>query len=126
MTIGSKYLRVALLGVVSAAFSASIVAHAAVVDAAPQVHVSYADLNVSSAAGAKTLYGRISSAANNVCPADARDLRSHQAHAACMEQAIGGAVREVNLPQLSRLFTERKGAEIAARYGVSPVRVASY
>ncbi len=125
MTIGSKTLRVALLGAVSAAFSVSVLAQAVVADAAPQVHVSYADLNVSTAAGAKVLYSRISSAASNVCPADAKELRSHQAHAACMEQVIGGAVRDANLPQLSKLFTEKMGAKIAAHYETSPVRVAN-
>jgi UrcA family protein len=94
-------------------------------DEAPSVHVSYADLNLSSVAGAKSLYRRITVAANNVCPTEARDLARHQIHESCVQETVAAAVRDVNAPQLSTLYVAKNGEDIAAKFGVStPVRTA--
>jgi len=94
-------------------------------DEAPSVHVSYADLNLSSAAGAKALYQRINVAANEVCPKDSRDLALKQLHLSCMQEAVAAAVRDVNSPQLSTLYVAKNGEEAAMKLGVSsPIRTA--
>jgi UrcA family protein len=98
---------------------------AAQADEAPSVHVSYADLNLSSAAGAKTLYRRINVAANEVCPNDSRDLALKQIHDSCLQEAVAAAVRDVNAPQLSTLYVAKNGEEAAMKLGVSaPIRTA--
>ena len=68
----------------------------------PSATVRYADLNLSTDAGAHTLYRRIAAAAREVCPdGDSRDL-SRAAHArACQQEAIERAVRSVGSEHLA-------------------------
>src|SRR5271170_4706948 len=62
---------------------------------ANQSTVKYADLNVSSPAGAAALYARISVAANGVCRAlDGRDLASKTYFDRCVHKAIFEAVTQ--------------------------------
>jgi UrcA family protein len=71
-------------------------------DEAPSVTVRYDDLNLATAAGANTLYHRISSAARAVCRDEyTRDLGILAAIERCRANAIAKAVREVNNPQLA-------------------------
>ena len=70
----------------------------------PTKTVQFADLNLSSAAGAKSLYGRIRGAAKDVCALSigADPILRVAAHS-CIETAIDKAVKEVNAPQLTAL-----------------------
>jgi UrcA family protein len=67
--------------------------------------VSFADLDISKPAGAKTLYGRIVAAANHVC----RDTENMGLYPdvfkerQCINQAIDNAVKAVDAPALSAL-----------------------
>lgn len=86
---------------------------------APQVVVKFADLNVSTAQGAATLYRRIHRAAEDVC---ARMYPSEDAYRhfapACLQKVISDSVVKVNEPALSAVF--------ASKYGVaSPATVAA-
>ena len=73
-------------------------------DALPSQKVSYADLDISTPAGAKVLYGRIVTAARHVCALNAnRDLGSFQWANRCTDHAIDKAVKDVGSPALSAL-----------------------
>lgn len=70
----------------------------------PSVTVRFADLNVSSEAGARALYHRLVEASKQVCP----DLYTGQLaipHAVkvCREQAIINAAQQIPSPQLAAL-----------------------
>jgi UrcA family protein len=70
----------------------------------PTKKVQFADLNVDSTEGAKTLYGRIRSAAKDVCALSiGTDPIERVAAHACIENAITKAVKEVNAPALTAL-----------------------
>jgi UrcA family protein len=76
---------------------AGATAHAQTVDLQVRSQtVSYADLDLSQAAGVNTLMARINGAAKNVCgPApDAREW--HTAYQACIQSAVNQAVSEVS------------------------------
>jgi UrcA family protein len=85
-------------------------------DAARQLHVSYADLNVNSGAGAAVLFQRISHAADRVCEVQGtRDLGQLAAVKACTHHAIAAAVEAVKLPALTEVY----GAE----FGIAPTTI---
>ncbi|MGO9930887.1 MAG: UrcA family protein [Steroidobacteraceae bacterium] len=76
--------------------------------------VKFDDLNISTPAGAKVLYGRIQTAAVEVCPQTIpSDLHTWAMQRACVDHAIDTAVKSVNSPALTEL-----------RFG-SPIRLAS-
>lgn len=71
----------------------------------PMATVHYGDLDLSTDAGAKTLYNRISMVAKQVCPSDeSRDLSRLSIARACQQAAIERAVRSVNSPHLAAAF----------------------
>jgi UrcA family protein len=73
-------------------------------DALPSKRVSYADLDISKPAGAKVLYGRIQSAAKQVCAFSGyKDLGAMQRVNGCVDRAINTAVKQVDSPALSAL-----------------------
>lgn len=73
-------------------------------DAPPSRKVSYADLDVSTPAGAKVLYGRIQSAAKQVCQYNGfQTLGTLQMVNRCIDSAIDKAVKDVGSPALSAL-----------------------
>jgi UrcA family protein len=73
-------------------------------DGLPSKRVSYADLDISSAAGAKVLYSRIVAAAHQVCALSGyKDLGAMQRVNGCVDRAINHAVKEVDSPALSAL-----------------------
>ncbi|MGH8210465.1 MAG: UrcA family protein [Steroidobacteraceae bacterium] len=81
---------------------------AAPADDVPSVVVAYGDLDLSTAAGARTLYRRIAIAATQVCPFDgSRDLARLAYNHACRRDAIARAVRDINSPQLAALVAKR-------------------
>jgi UrcA family protein len=110
-TVNSKRLTLGRVTVLAACFLAGSlgVAQAATPAAGvPQVAVSYGDLDVSTADGARELYKRLARAAKEVCPyRDARALSEVEANQRCRDAAIARAVREVNSPQLVALRAER-------------------
>ena len=91
-----------LYGAVSlCALNATAIAAA---DALPSRRVSYADLDISKPAGAKTLYRRIEAAARQVCEPDAgKDLGAAERGRACIKQAIDMAVSRVDSAALSEV-----------------------
>jgi UrcA family protein len=70
--------------------------------------VNYSDLNLSSPAGAVTLYKRISHAAHVVCylPLQSNDETGAR-HRACVNAAMKRGVNEVNAPELTRYYESR-------------------
>jgi UrcA family protein len=78
-----------------------------------QVKVNYSDLNVSSTAGATTLYNRIRDAADTVCrplhPFKVADLRAQTIFAACVHKATSNAISEVNQPALFTIYNAKTG-----------------
>ena len=72
--------------------------------------VNYSDLNVSSTAGAATLYNRLRVAAARVChPLNNRDFASQKLLAACVHKALSDAVNEVNQPALFTIYDAKTG-----------------
>jgi len=72
---------------------------------APQVHVSYADLNISTPAGATVLYQRIRVAAAQVCGAtDQRELARSAHSKPCSDKAIADAVAAVGNDALTDVY----------------------
>lgn len=92
------------------------VAYAASDDAAaPSMKVSYADLDISTDHGLKALYGRIQTAATQVCPhlvsGDFSAARNQVVNS-CRDAAIARAVEQINNPRLSALYAVRKSAVV--------------
>jgi UrcA family protein len=88
-----------------------VAAAAGVADAAtppadvPSMIVRYADLDLTTEQGAHTLYRRIQSAAQYVCPsADIRDLERSAISRSCQEQAVARAVQAVSSPRLAAVY----------------------
>jgi len=82
----------------------------------PQVIVKFGDLDISTSQGAAALYGRIHSAAIDVCSRMYPDEQAYKWHeSACLQKVIGDAVLKVNRPTLSAVF--------ASKFGVSPPMV---
>jgi UrcA family protein len=89
---------------------------AARADEAPQLHVSYADLNVNSKAGAAVLFQRIRRAAERVCEVpDTRNLGQLARVKACTDHAIATAVDAVKLPLLTQVYD--------AKFGIVPTTI---
>ena len=76
--------------------------------------VSFRDLNLSTPAGAATLYRRIKSAAESVCGYEETDFRAQISWRACVRRAVDDAVAKVNSPQLTALHTGRSPAPVTA------------
>jgi UrcA family protein len=69
--------------------------------------VSYRDLDLSTVAGAQTLYGRIKSAARSVCGYEGRGITDQAFWKGCYQGAISDAVAKVNSPLLTAVHTHR-------------------
>ncbi len=94
---------------------APLASQAGDLNALPQVRVSFADLNLDTAAGVNTLYTRVARAADVVCPADSQELSRHVAYKSCASKAIGDAVRNASIPALSQLYTDKTGISVGPR-----------
>jgi UrcA family protein len=81
------------------------------------VTVSYRDLDLSSIAGAQTLYGRIKAAARRVCGYEGRNLTDQAFWNACYRGAIADAVTKVNNPLLTAVHTGRPVDSTVAMLG---------
>jgi UrcA family protein len=86
----------------------------------PQVHVKYADLNLSTAAGATVLYQRIRGAADQVCGVSSnRDLARLEQVKACTAHAVADAVAVVNAPALTSIYHTKVGGAAVTRLAVN-------
>ena len=76
-----------------------------------QVVVTFDDLNLASTAGARTLYARLKSAAQQACGSrpTGRDLQGYMAYHSCYDSALEKAVRKVDNAHL--LALHRKSAD---------------
>jgi UrcA family protein len=88
-------------------------------DAAPgtirtQVVVTFDDLNQASPAGARTLYARLKSAAQQACGnrPDGRDLQGYMDYQACYDKALDKAVRKVDSAQLQALHRKSAASSV--------------
>lgn len=72
------------------------------------VTIRYDELDLAKQQGVEALYIRIGSAARRVCRADASlRLRDRANSGACYQDAIGRAVKQVNLPTLTAVHRAR-------------------
>ena len=71
----------------------------------PRISVSYADLNIESTAGLRSLYRRLQTAAQNVCRSadDGRRSPTNFRFEACYKSALDSAVAKVNKPSLTAM-----------------------
>jgi UrcA family protein len=109
-SITSQNKRLTRAGIAAFAVSACLIAYnAAAADVQVKTQrVSYADLDLSKAAGAQTLYKRIKAAARHVCgPVDQYTfVTPPSTFRACFQQAVADAVAQVDRPSLTALHTE--------------------
>jgi UrcA family protein len=92
-------------------------------DDIPKQVVKFGDLNLSSSAGAATLYRRIQRAAESVCegPLGVRELSIAVRSNVCIAQAIERAVKDVNTQMLTSLHLAKTGqAQKAIRLASGP------
>ena len=75
-----------------------------------QITISYADLNVESAAGVRSLYGRLRFAAQRVCAHldDGRLSPPNIRYQSCYETALDSAVAKINEPVLTAMRSGRR------------------
>jgi UrcA family protein len=79
------------------------------------VTVRYADLNLSTIAGAHTLYHRIVGAARFSCGYEGRSLLEQSEWKSCFEHAIADAVHAVDSPTLTTVYNgEYPGSTVTA------------
>jgi UrcA family protein len=116
----SSILAVALsIGV--CAWLVAVTAGMAHAETAPQTaaRVTYADLDVSTADGARALLGRIDIAARAACGVKTHSpLLPHEAgyHRACVANAVDAAVRQIGSPILAELHNQSPASvTLAAR-----------
>jgi UrcA family protein len=74
------------------------------------IAVSYSDLDISNAAGAKLLYARIRRAARKVCTLDGEvgHVSQSRERALCVQRAVDQAVMSVNNPVLVAMYHGEK------------------
>jgi len=112
-TLRPRSLRPACLALISAgmavlSFAGS--AHLAWAADPMQVSVSYADLNMESAACLRSLYGRLQSAARRVCAPldDGRQSSRNLPFVRCYDSALSSAVAQINKPVLTAMHNSRR------------------
>jgi len=73
--------------------------------------VSYSDLNLNAAAGARTLYGRLRMAATQVCApfSGGSTLKDKSRWRECFEPALARSVAEIDAPMLTAYHLSRSG-----------------
>jgi UrcA family protein len=77
------------------------------------MRVGYGDLDLNTQAGAATLYGRIRSAAKQLCGYKGSTFTDQAIWDSCFKRAVGDAVTKVNTPQLTALYLGKSPAVIA-------------
>ena len=101
-----SYTWLAMLAIASCSLGASQASVARDSNDVRSEKVSYADLNLSTPAGAAALYGRIEGAARNVCGPD-NILGRHFEWKGCCKSAIAAAVTKVNSPMLTAILDSK-------------------
>lgn len=76
--------------------------------------VKYSAAKVTTAAGAAELYARLRHAASRVCMDTTRRIDSQTAVAACMKEALDGAVARIGSPMLTALHSPQLSVPDAA------------
>lgn len=92
---------------------------------APQVVVTFGDLNMSTRQGAAALYERIAAAAGEVCQSyavDSRDLAAQQQVRACVHKAIADAVTKVAQPELLAIYNAKNHRPVPAMVAIAQLR----
>ena len=78
------------------------------------------DLDLNQPAGARAMYQRLHSAARIACTHGNRvDLAPATSYVACYEQALAGAVRSFNRPQLTAVYLQAHTLQDAVARGVA-------
>jgi UrcA family protein len=118
-TIPARGLRrlsaIVLSGVIASSFAAVPAAEAENFDA-PQVKVTFGDLDVTQPQGAAVLYRRIKTAAETVCsPYWATGFAARADAYDCVRTAIAEAVTTVDQPALSQVFSAKTRAPLTSR-----------
>ena len=72
------------------------------IDAAPQVKVRFADLDLDRVEGAAALYDRLHAAAQRVCGPLANDLAHLSRYKACITDTVSVVVAQIDKPTLTR------------------------
>jgi UrcA family protein len=87
------------------------VTDAMAIDTAPpgmrSVTVNYGDVNLTTLAGASTLYHRLQGAAHSVCGDPGRSLDELQSWKGCYQGAIDAAVASVNSPIVTAIHRKQ-------------------
>jgi UrcA family protein len=91
---------------------APICSHASDLGETMKAAVNYADLDLNTDAGARTLYHRLTKAADEVCPADSSTFEQHRIYKTCVKAAMSAAVRDVNREGLSKIYAARTGITV--------------
>jgi UrcA family protein len=87
---------------------------------ASQIAVKYGDLNLSNPQGSAALYSRIQGAAEYVCwQFDGPGIQATLRYSVCVDEAIVGAVSQVNVPALSAVYSAHAGKEVPTRLGLT-------
>jgi UrcA family protein len=94
----SSFRSLALVAVLSLG-SAQALAY----DGSKSIKVRYSDLDLTTQAGADTLYHRIRGAARQVCGYEASSFWGQRSFRNCVNGAVGNAVATVNSPLLTAL-----------------------
>jgi UrcA family protein len=91
------------------------------------VRVNYSNLNVNSTEGARKLYSRIYRAANYACGTSDTDMDVMvRGPGPCVKDAVARAVLKLNRPQLTQVYVEINGVDVASTFGIrSDTRTAS-
>jgi UrcA family protein len=93
----------------------------------PAAHLSYSASALSTPQGAHRLYGRLYAAANEACGTSDSDTDViMRGPGPCVRDALARAVRQLNSAQLSAVFIEKYGVDVARSLDISSeVRTAS-
>lgn len=98
----------------AALFTASAIAETQSTSA-PQVTVSYSDLNLNTASGVQTLYKRLQQGSRVACRAyEGRDLALAAKRKACYDEALSTAVAKVHSESLTILYGKSGTQTLAA------------
>lgn len=80
--------------------------------AAPEMTVSYQDLNLANQSDVRVLYRRLKHAANDVCGnVPTLQLQRHLAFERCYNAALESAVTQIDLPQLQAMYQSDTAAQ---------------
>ncbi len=97
----SRFALIAVAAIGAASFAS--VASAADTREPDALHIDVHNVNFDSASQVRGLYHRIQAAAAEVCHSDVTDPLTAEADAACRQEAVSDAVREIGQPQLSAI-----------------------